>query len=722
MSYRARSVASLFLLSLLAARTVGATPANPKATSLPTSQPVTHASQPPTPASQPLTPTSRALSSGPRFTTIVHARRPARSASDFTFTFDALRTDVPAAGGTAATLLRRAPGLYISQHSGVGKAHQIFLRGFDAVHGQDIEIHVGGIPINEVSHIHSQGYADLHFLLPEAVSRLRVLEGAQDPRQGDFATAGSLAFDLGMHARGLLARLSLGSYGNQRAVVGWAPKGEPEETFVLAELAKGDGFGSNRAWRRGSLLGQWLLDLPRDFALRLLVSSYTARFDSAGVLREDDLAAGRVSFFDTYDPNQGGASSRHQALLELRHRGRRWQSALATYFVLRDLRLRHDFTGFVTDARGDGLEQDNRSLTFGGSAHTKRRFSLFGRRPRFELGLRWRHDRIEQGQRRVRRVDTVAYQSDVDANLAITDLALYGDLELPLWPRYLLLRGGLRAEAQAYRIDDQLGNGGAGSRREAFGFFLGPKVTLEARLWPGLRVFLGYGRGFRSPQALSLGQGERAPFAEVDSGEVGLELRSWWADHGARLRATATGFYTYVGDDLIFDHSIGRNLFIGAAERVGVAWLLVLRPWRWLQLTHSGTAVRATHAESGAALPYAPTLVLRSDLDAQHRLFTLGGHSLRAFGGLGYTVLGARPLPYGERSHPIHLIDLQAGLEWHDLSLSLQVVNLTDTRWRDGEFVYASSFKAGSTASEVAMRHFTAGRPLTVQSTLTARF
>ena len=64
-------------------------------------------------------------------------------------------------------ILQLAPGLVIAQHGGGGKAEQIFLRGFDADHGTDVAISADGIPVNMVSHGHGQGYADLHFLIPE---------------------------------------------------------------------------------------------------------------------------------------------------------------------------------------------------------------------------------------------------------------------------------------------------------------------------------------------------------------------------------------------------------------------------------------------------------------------------------------------------------------------------------------------------------------------------
>lgn len=57
----------------------------------------------------------------------------------------------------ADDLLRVVPGLYTSQHGAEGKGQQFLLRSFDAVHGADLAIRVGGIPINEMSNVHGQG-------------------------------------------------------------------------------------------------------------------------------------------------------------------------------------------------------------------------------------------------------------------------------------------------------------------------------------------------------------------------------------------------------------------------------------------------------------------------------------------------------------------------------------------------------------------------------------
>src|SRR5207237_249176 len=74
-------------------------------------------------------------------------------------------------------VLRLIPGLFIGQHAGGGKAEQMFLRGFDLDHGTDINLSVDGIPVNMVSHAHGQGYADLHFVIPEIIEKVSFQKG-----------------------------------------------------------------------------------------------------------------------------------------------------------------------------------------------------------------------------------------------------------------------------------------------------------------------------------------------------------------------------------------------------------------------------------------------------------------------------------------------------------------------------------------------------------------
>ena len=74
-------------------------------------------------------------------------------------------------------LLEATPGLIASQHSGEGKANQFYLRGFNLDHGTDLATWVDGMPVNQRSHAHGQGWTDLNFLIPELVTRLDYRKG-----------------------------------------------------------------------------------------------------------------------------------------------------------------------------------------------------------------------------------------------------------------------------------------------------------------------------------------------------------------------------------------------------------------------------------------------------------------------------------------------------------------------------------------------------------------
>ncbi|MYF99392.1 Plug domain-containing protein, partial [Candidatus Poribacteria bacterium] len=117
---------------------------------------------------------------------------------------------------TAQDMLQFAPGLVIAQHAGGGKAEQIFLRGFDADHGTDVAISSDGIPVNMVSHGHGQGYADLHFTIPELVDSIDVFKGPYFARHGNFSTAGSVMYHTKDRIDGNLIKVEGGRFNTQR--------------------------------------------------------------------------------------------------------------------------------------------------------------------------------------------------------------------------------------------------------------------------------------------------------------------------------------------------------------------------------------------------------------------------------------------------------------------------------------------------------------------------
>jgi iron complex outermembrane recepter protein len=683
----------------------GTVTAEPNNAARPASEAVTRAAE-----SAATSPPSAPVSYGAQ----ARAEAPPRSASETVRRPDVL---MAAPHRTGSDLLVTVPGMFVTQHSGEGKAHQLFYRGFDAGHGQDVEVWVAGAPVNEVSNIHGQGYADLHFVIPEAVRTLRALPGSYDPRQGDFAVAGTMRYELGLAKPGLLAKGSYGSFGTQRYVLGARPRGGSEQAFVAAELYTTDGFGPSRAARRASALAQYVLRLPEDVSLRVMLGGYAGHFDSAGVLRLSDLSAGTHSRFSTYDPTQGGASQRGQLVVELRGQDRRSTLAVTPYLVLRSLRLRQNFTGSLLDPSGDASQQLNSALTVGGSAFYRRHQTLFSPSDALEIGLSARSDWIEQSQVRLAALDNRVTADEVEASVRATNVGAYVDAALHPHTR-VTVRGGVRLDGLAYLVRDE-GAKAAGQARSSQGAHVGPKASLQVRAVPGwLDVIASYGEGFRSPQARSLAQSETTPFTRVRSTELGLRV-----DRGP-ITASVAGFYTWLSDDLVFDPATTRNERVPATGRSGATVDVTAHPRHDVLVSAHGTYTHAVFRRTsedyhrGDLVPYAPQLVGRVDLAYRPALGEWKERDIGAQLGLGASGLAKRPLPYSLYGHDFVLVDAQAGLRWGEVSLMVSAFNLFDARWYDGEFLYASRWDRDAAASLVPIRHVTVGAPRTVLGTL----
>ncbi|MCA9624147.1 MAG: TonB-dependent receptor [Myxococcales bacterium] len=637
-----------------------------------------------------------------------HGPGPPRSPSQTAQGRDVLN---PIPGSTGSDLLAAVPGAFVTQHGGEGKAHQIFFRGFDAVHGQDLEIAVGGVPVNEVSHIHGQGYADLHFVIPEVVERIDTLPGAFDPSQGDFAIAGSLRYTLGLPHEGITLSQTVGSFAKRRLFAAYRPVGQPSGTFLAVDLSSSEGYGEAREAERVATLGQVLVPFTARTSGRLLVGVYGGRFSSPGALPEEDVRLGLVDRLGSYDPGQGGRSQRVMALAELRHERPDDELMVAPYVIGRRLALDFDFTGFLVDPiAGDATIQRQDSLTVGLKSRYAHSLPILSDQDRLGGGIDVRQDFITQ-QHHPRRGDAPPL---VDAGVRATDVGAYADLSIRPIPR-VMVRGGMRFDALIYGVDDHLAN----ESRAAHGFAVTPKVTVDVGLAPGLDALAAYGQGFRSPQARNLQDGEATPFARMNGWELGLRY-----DDRSVLRASLSGYVSLLDQDLVFNETLARNEEVPGTLRIGGATNLELRPQPWLLANLSGSLTRATlrgsnaRFDAGDLVPFVPQLVMRSLVSATPSLTRVDGHELSALAGLGTSYLHRRPLPYGEIGSDIFLVDLQAGLRLDGVLLRFDVDNLLDRPWNDAEFVYASSFDPAAPASLIPRRHFTAGSPRRFLATL----
>ena len=270
-------------------------------------------------------------------------------ASDFKQTLGELEA-VPRAERRRA--LELAPGFLLTNEGGEGHAEQVFLRGFDAREGQDLEFSVDGVPVNEAGNYHGNGYADTHFIIPELVESVRVLEGPFDPQQGNYAVAGSADYHLGLDRRGLTATYTTGSYGTQRLLLLWGPSEGPTGTFAGVEYFTTDGFGANRHAKRGTAMGQYEIPVGAKGVLRVNATAYATEYDSAGVVRDDDYQSGRVGFYGTEDASQvGNTATRASIAATYENRFQAMDVSSQLFVVDRTMRLLEDWTGFLGDVQ-----------------------------------------------------------------------------------------------------------------------------------------------------------------------------------------------------------------------------------------------------------------------------------------------------------------------------------------------------------------------------------
>jgi TonB dependent receptor-like, beta-barrel/TonB-dependent Receptor Plug Domain len=613
---------------------------------------------------------------------------------------------------SGSDLMRTVPGVFVTQHGGEGKAHQIFFRGFDAVHGQDLAISVAGAPVNEPSNVHGQGYADLHFVIPEVVERIDALPGAFDPSQGDFAIAGSMRYQLGFDDPGVTATTTLGSFGTRRLFAAYHPADASSETFAAGELYATDGYGVGRSAERASWMGQVVVPLTRRLSGRVMTSVYAGRFDSAGPLPRADVIQGRIDRLGSYDPDQGGRSARTQLLAELRYRSDSFTASVTPYVIRRRLDLRFNFTGFVDDPeRGDNTTQRHDFTALGATARFRKDLTILDARDRIGGGVSVRHDFIDQAHQPSHGQGPALVDASVDA----TDVGTW--LELTLHPlSRVKVRGGARFDVLALSVDDRI----RAERRAARGYVATPKTSIDVGIVPGLNAVAAYGQGFRSPQARSLEDGERAPFARMNGWELGLRYRD-----GRAVEASLAGFATLLDDDLLFNETTARNERVPGTFRLGAAANFEARPAPWFISVFGASLTRATLRESqgrlvaGDRLPFVPQVVVRSDNGARPVVARSHGRDVTAIVGLGTSFLHGRALPFGETGTDVLLIDARLGARVGEIELRADVSNLMNRAWNDGEFVYASSFDSTAPTSLVPQRHFTAGAPRTLLFSLT---
>ncbi|MCH9688886.1 MAG: TonB-dependent receptor [Deltaproteobacteria bacterium] len=617
---------------------------------------------------------------------------------------------------SAEDLLRLVPGMLVVQHGNQGKGHQYYIRGFDAVHGSDVEVLVDDVPMNERSNVHAHGYLDLSFVIPEVVKSIEVKKGSVRLEQGAFATAGSVEYQLGVPAafRGTTLGYEFGTTGRHRAVMVHAPRDRNEQTFIAATAFTDQGYGENRQAQGLSALGKARLWQGKGAYVDALGGLYAARFGLPGTLRLDDVNTGRVGFYDAYLHDTGGESARALTSIRAGIERSRGSFSITGHAQARRLSLDENFTGSL-GTQTDFGEFDPRATH--GDRHVQRQDAAIG-------GVRMHgrvrlHDKVDlrlEGHWTATAVDQhvdqlttegVRWDTSRDQLAEQHEFGLGPGIAWRALP-WLRLESGLRIEAVHARVHDrQQAQRFSGTQVAA-----APRFAAQALLGPRWQLFTAYGRGFRPPEARAFTLPQQVPenvdLDQFAGGQPHMTLTDN-AEVGARWQPAdfidvgAAVFGTWIDRESVFDHVSGFNIELGPTRRLGVEADVQIRPTPWLGMGVSVVGNHARFTNTGAPIPGAPPLLAQVQGTLMHPKGWRAG--LRGF------VMGPRPLSYGATAGAAAVLDTSVGYQWRWLGVDLSVDNVLGSKWRDGEYHFASHWDRSRDVSRLPTIHYVAGPP-----------
>ncbi len=637
------------------------------------------------------------------FTTVVLARRPISAASSFSARDRdfALRPI-----GSVQDILRVTPGLVLVQHSGGGKANQYFLRGFDADHGTDLSLNIDGVPINMVSHAHGQGFADTNFIIPEVVERVEITKGPYFANQGDFATAGMV----NMVSREAFehSALTLGFGGSPgfggpslRALAVASPKLEIVRATFAAELGRTDGPSVRpEGWDRFKLFNRVSFEPTASSKLSLTHMSYGSQWRGNGQVPTRAVESGLITRFGLIDPDEGGATSRHQFALTYSLRpDERSELKVLAYLGTYRFNMFSNFTFFLNDeANGDEIEQVDRR-TFGGAKASYRVMRTLGQ-VRFDttIGADVRNDDIhnELWSTIDRQRASGLRSNDVHQTLG----GVFFNEEIsPL--RWLRLNLGGRGDLLSFAVDGQSGAGGAAQLSPKLSLIVSPLEREDAQL----DFYANYGHGFHSNDLRgAFSDTPVSPLSRAIGAEVGTRARLF-----SRWDLAATVWRLGLGNETVWVGDEGTTTVNGPTLRYGVELETRFELTSWLAADLDVTFSRShytTGDEKGLALALAPKQTWAGGLSARH---PLGPGVARA--GVRFFGIGDRPASDdGELVAPgFTQVDLHLGYRhrWFDVALDLE--NLLNGVFRAAQFATTSRLPGEPSIGSAVPAEFSCG-------------
>ena len=619
---------------------------------------------------------------------------------------------------TSQDVLRLVPGLFIAQHAGGGKAEQMFLRGFDIDHGTDINLTVDGLPVNMVSHAHGQGYADLHFLIPEIIGNVEFKKGPYYADAGNFTTAGLVRFRTTDALDRSFLKVEGGQFGTARAVGAFELLGknaarQNRHAYLASEAFFSDGyFESPQAFRRLNLFGKYNALLENEQRITLSASAFQSSWNASGQVPDRAVRSGLIGRFGTIDDNEGGRTSRYNFNFEhvkILSANSFFKNQL--YYSDYSFELYSNFTFFLNEPlNGDEIRQKEHRRIFGYNGAFQTEGHLGGKRLSTEAGLFFRDDAVDDNELSRTRQRSITQYGLALGDVNETNTGAYASVSWELAPRLTLNAGG-RFDLFRFSYENELDS--LYEPQQVTASLFSPKLNLYYDLSRAVRLYLNSGYGFHSNDTrVVVPQNGR----EILPKALGADLGAIFKPSPALLLNVAGWYlaldqeFVYVGDEGVVEPG-------GRTRRYGLdvsARLQVLRSlFVDADLTYSH-ARSVDEPEGAQYIPLAPQWTGTGGLSWDR------GRGL--FGSLRFRWLGDRSANEDNSlaADGYVLLDAVAGWKNKTWEFGISAQNLLNAEWKEAQFETES--RLPGEPEPVAEIHYTPGAPFFIKGYVSYSF
>jgi outer membrane cobalamin receptor len=613
-------------------------------------------------------------------------------------------------------VLRMVPGLFIGQHAGGGKAEQIFLRGFDIDHGTDINISVDGMPVNMVSHSHGQGYADLHFLIPELIQKVNFNKGPYFADKGNFTTAGYVEFRTKDYLTNSFAKIEAGQFNTARVVTGInllkaKADGKNQSLYIAGEGSYTKGFfASPQDFSRVNGIIKYRTNLNNQNTLTATATAFSSKWNASGQIPDRVVDAGTIGFFGAIDPNEGGNTSRYNVnfeLLSYLNDGGTIRNQL--FYSKYNFELYSNFTFFKEDPiNGDQIRQKENRNIFGYNSIYHKEYYIGKYKTETNAGVQIRYDDVNDIELTRTKNRTIDLSPLMMGDVTELNVGSFYSQRISLTKK-MDITGAVRVDYFTNKYNDKLSSNKLSSNST----ILSPKLNFNYKVNNNVKLYLYNGRGFHSNDTrVAVQQNGKKVLPPAYGSDLGgifkigdkmfLQTAFWylWLDQE----------FVYVGDEGVVEAG-GQTRRYGID--VSVRYELARNLYADIDLNFTNPRSIGVPATENY-IPLAP------------RITSIGGITYRKLtgwnGSLRYRYMADRPANESNSviAKGYFVTDAAVNFSKKKWEAGFSIQNLFNVKWKETQFDTESQLQTET--SPVSEIHFTPGTPFYARLNYTVYF